>query len=148
MKGMLAEPNDEGVRLALRGQTLDTCRRPIAAALIDVWQADAWGAYDSVGFHFRGLLSSDDNGRYEVQTIVPGHYLNGSQYRPAHIHVKVTAPGFVELTTQLYFDGDTYNAIDPWFNMALMLRPNDAPGGGKDATFDFILASTAIPPAS
>lgn len=136
----LADPADPGVRFAVSGQTMDTCLRPISGALLDVWQADDTGAYDAAGFRFRGMLSSDSDGRYDLQTIIPGHYRNGSKYRPAHIHLKVSAPGFVPLTTQLYFEGDPYNAIDPWFNVARMLRLTDAPGG-KQARFNFILAA-------
>jgi hypothetical protein len=40
------------------------------------------------------------------ETILPGKYLNGSQYRPSHIHFKITPPGFPTLITQLYFQGD------------------------------------------
>ena len=46
--------------------------------------------------------------------MLPGRYLNGAQYRPAHVHVKVSAAGHVPLTTQLYFPDDPYNAIDPF----------------------------------
>jgi hypothetical protein len=38
----------------------------------------------------------------------PGKYPNGSNYRPSHIHFKITPPGFDTLTTQLYFEGDPY----------------------------------------
>lgn len=140
---VLAPPAEAGVRLSLRGRTLDTCLRILPGARIDVWQANDGGSYDTTGFHLRGVLSSHSDGAYSVNTIIPGRYLNGSQYRPAHIHVKVSAPGFVPLTTQLYLEGDPFNAIDPFFNAALMLRPTDAPdgSGAKEAVFDFILST-------
>jgi len=69
---------------------------------------------------------------------VPGRYLNGAQYRPAHVHVKVSAPGFLPLTTQLYFPGDPYNAVDPFTVCSLIMRVADE-GGLKRASFDFVL---------
>jgi hypothetical protein len=64
------------------------CATPLAGALVDVWQANADGAYDGVGYTLRGRLHTDDRGRYELVTLVPGRYLNGDTYRPAHIHTR------------------------------------------------------------
>ena len=58
---------------------------------MDFWQADEYGDYDNVGFNFRGKIITDENGNYNLETIIPGKYLNGSQYRPSHIHLKVQA---------------------------------------------------------
>ena len=52
------------------------------------------------------MAKTDEHGRYAYTTIVPGHYLNGVQYRPAHIHLKASAAAHAPLTTQLYFAGD------------------------------------------
>ena len=46
------------------------------------------------------------------ETIQPGKYLNGSKYRPSHIHFKITPPDYPTITTQLYFQGDTSIADD------------------------------------
>jgi protocatechuate 3,4-dioxygenase beta subunit len=86
----------------------------------------------------RGKLRADASGAFRVRTIVPGRYLNGAQYRPAHVHVKVSAPGFLPLTTQLYFPGDPYNAVDPFIVRSLIMRVADE-GGLKRASFDFVL---------
>jgi catechol 1,2-dioxygenase len=115
-------------------------------ALLDVWQADAGGHYDNDGhlgriepIRLRGKLVASSRGEYEIETILPGHYLNGPQYRPAHVHVKVSAPGHRPLTTQLYFEGDPYNAIDPFIRPELVMKLEDE-SGGKGARFDFVLA--------
>src|SRR5690606_35883591 len=97
---VLVEEDMPGTRRTLTGRVLaeGTCA-PLAGATVDVWQADSEGAYDEAGFRLRGVLETDGEGGYEIHTIVPGHYLNGDQYRPAHIHVKVSAPGHAPLTT-------------------------------------------------
>ena len=48
------------------------------------------------------MVKSDVNGSYTFTTIYPPPY--GS--RPRHIHFKVRAEGFPELTSQIYFKGD------------------------------------------
>lgn len=116
-----------------------TCER-LAGATVDIWQADTDGAYDNAGFTFRGRVVTDAGGNFSVRTIIPGHYLNGDQYRPAHIHVKVSAPDHALLTTQLYFPGDPYNEMDPWFDERLLVDVTQ-PGEGKTlARFDFVIA--------
>jgi protocatechuate 3,4-dioxygenase beta subunit len=141
-KSDLTENGMPGVRLTISGSVLGLTCEPLAGALIDVWQADDAGAYDAVGFILRGTLNADAEGHYSVKTIIPGHYLNGNQFRPAHIHVKVSAPGFVLLTTQLYIEGDPYNDIDPFIKDSLIMTLTDLPGGEKAATFNFVLAPT------
>ncbi|HLU65886.1 MAG TPA: hypothetical protein VKZ63_06405, partial [Kofleriaceae bacterium] len=88
----------------------------------------------------RGKVESDAAGGFSLKTIIPGHYLNGNQYRPAHIHVTVSAPGFASLTTQLYFEGDPYNDIDPFILDSLIMSPVENPDGSLSAAFDLVLA--------
>ena len=106
-------------------------------ALLDFWQADAKGEYDETGFEFRGKVQAGADGAYKLETIEPGDYAIGpNEYRCAHIHIKVSAPGFKLLTTQLYFNGDQYNATDHWFNSAMVI-------GNPDGHFDFVLERDA-----
>lgn len=137
--------------LILHGTIRNTrCER--VAAHVELWQANEDGHYDNDGTtsgHFgRAALSTANEERYlpagvfAIRTVRPGHYLNGAVYRPAHLHVKVSASGYVPLTTQLYFPGDPYNAHDPFFHRSRLLRiRRDAPaqGGYVRAFFDFIL---------
>ncbi|MFO0558906.1 MAG: hypothetical protein U0269_12885 [Polyangiales bacterium] len=110
----LIEPGMQGTPLELEGVLRDTACRPIANARVELWQCDALGRYDARGMRLRTTIETDSRGRWGVRTIVPGRYLNGATYRPAHIHVKAHGPRGV-LTTQMYFEGDPYNAADPWF---------------------------------
>jgi protocatechuate 3,4-dioxygenase beta subunit len=131
----LVEASLEGERLALTGLVVDTRCRPIPRALLDFWQADANGDYDTNGYRLRGHQFTDRRGRYRLDTIVPALYPG----RTRHIHVKAQRPGGAVLTTQLYFPGEPSNRDDPIFDAALLMDVH--PGGaGRRATFSFVLA--------
>jgi protocatechuate 3,4-dioxygenase beta subunit len=130
----LLEPGLTGTRLVVIGRVLSTDCRPVVRALLDFWQADDRGVYDNAGFRLRGHQFADDEGRYRLETIVPGLYPG----RTRHIHVKVQAPNRPVLTTQLYFPGEPRNATDALFNPKLVMAVPDTPEG-KLATFDFVL---------
>ena len=106
---MLANVDEPGIRLIISGQVRNLdCSEVIPNARIDVWQANDAGAYDNSGYNLRGYILTNSQGFYVFETIVPGHYPNAGSFRPSHIHVKITPPGFDTLTTQLYFEGDEY----------------------------------------
>lgn len=115
-----SDPSDgaikEGVLLALNMHVFSvgkTACRPIASAIVDIWQCDAQGIYsDVVDSHFntvgkkflRGYQVTDADGGAQFLTIYPGWYPG----RTVHIHFKIrtdpkTARGY-EFTSQLYFD--------------------------------------------
>jgi protocatechuate 3,4-dioxygenase beta subunit len=134
LRASLLEPGIAGTKIVVTGTVLSTACQPVARALIDVWHADDRGAYDTGGFRLRGHQFTDDQGRYRLETIVPGIYVG----RTRHYHVRVQAPNRPVLTTQLYFPGETVNATDPIFSRDLVMRVSDA-GSVKAATFDFVL---------
>lgn len=112
---------------------LNDCITPLAGAVIDIWQADSKGVYDfSDKFILRGKVKSDDRGMFTFTTIVPGFY----EPRPLHIHVKVTHPDAVSLTTQIYFSGDDRAAGLP---STMLISPSEH-DGVLQAGFNFILA--------
>jgi protocatechuate 3,4-dioxygenase beta subunit len=139
-RSVLVQPDDPGERLLLTGTLRSTTCAPIGGATIDVWQASAAGDYDLDGFRFRGELTTDAKGRWELHSIVPGRYLNGDRYRPAHIHIKVRARGFALLTTQLYFAGDPYNDGDPFIDRSLIMQ-HAIENGVRRARFDFVISA-------
>jgi protocatechuate 3,4-dioxygenase beta subunit len=60
-------------------------------------------------FQYWGKILTNENGEYEFKTIVPGFYpadLQSGWYRPPHIHFMVSATGYPQLVTQLYFKSD------------------------------------------
>jgi len=108
VNNQLATPDEPGTRLILSGiaRSLD-CTSVISNMLIDVWHANEAGAYDNTGFNLRGKTYTNEVGFYQIETILPGKYLNGATYRPRHIHFRLTPPGGAMRITQLYFEGDT-----------------------------------------
>jgi hypothetical protein len=99
-RNSLFEEGMEGEMLILIGYVLDENCQPISGAWLDFWQADTNGDYDNVGYTLRGHQYTDAQGRYYLETVLPGLY----ESRPIeHIHVKVQAPNGEVLTSQLYF---------------------------------------------
>jgi len=141
-KQTLREAGMGGTPLAMHGRVLDRHGKPLANALLDFWQCDDGGVYDTRGFRLRGHQFTDGDGRYRLETIVPGLYPG----RTRHIHVKLQPtgadtpenPGMLNLTTQVYFPGEARNAQDELFDPALLLAVDRA-GDGQVARFDFVL---------
>lgn len=128
-------------------------KKPLAGAMLDIWQADSKGRYDndvpdkppkSDVFLNRARLLSDENGFYEFETIHPGRYKIGPEtWRPSHIHYLVRARGYKQLVTQLYFKGDPHNKTDEFIKPSLIIdvRNEKASAGNYEAgTFDIVLA--------
>jgi protocatechuate 3,4-dioxygenase beta subunit len=130
----LLEAGISGTVLTITGRVLSATCLPIVSAKLDFWQADNSGNYDNRGYRLRGHQFTNAEGRFTLQTIVPGLYPG----RTRHIHVKVQAPTKPVLTTQLYFPGEARNARDGIYSAALLMDVEDL-SGGKAATFDFVL---------
>jgi len=93
-----------------------TCK-PVAGALLDVWQADHHGKYDvdyrDKDVFGRARIRSGSDGTFSFRTVRPGPYGSPGFTRPAHIHFVLSAQGHRSLVTQLYFEGDRYLDKDP-----------------------------------
>ena len=109
----LADVHEIGTRIIISGQVYNLeCSEVIPNTEIDIWHANDAGEYDNIGYNLRGKTVTNSQGFYIFESIKPGFYLNGSVFRPSHIHFKITPPGFSTLITQLYFQGDPYIATD------------------------------------
>ncbi len=109
----LAKSTEPGQRLIISGRIFNlSCSEYIPDTIVDVWHADDAGTYDNEGYKLRGYTKSNAQGFYLFETILPGKYLNGSDFRPSHIHIKIKPPEFPLLTTQIYFEGDEKIAGD------------------------------------
>jgi protocatechuate 3,4-dioxygenase beta subunit len=130
----LLEPGARGERLVVTGTVLSPQCRPVPNALLEFWHADEEGEYDNKGFRYRGHQYSDAEGRYRLESIVPGEYPG----RTRHVHVKVQAAGRRMLTTQLYFPGDPGNRRDGLYRPELELRATRA-RDLMQGNFDFVI---------
>lgn len=149
----LCGPAEPGEPLVISGRVTSAADcRPLGGAVLDVFQANAEGLYDTQipglapgSFHLRGQLKTDAEGRYEFSTVLPGQYTDGGAARARHIHFRVSAPGHAPLVTECYFDGDTRNSTDPLVRTPLVIRlsdftpPNDRRKHHR-GTFDLVLA--------
>jgi protocatechuate 3,4-dioxygenase beta subunit len=139
----LVTPGTQGTRLTVSGYVFGLACQPVNRALLDFWQADVNGAYDNVGYTFRGHQYTNAQGAFTLSTIVPGLYPG----RTRHIHVKVQAPGRPILTTQLYFPNEPRNNTDSIFDARLLMTVRDN-GTAKEGAFDFVLNVPQTPTAT
>ncbi len=119
-----------GERILVHGRVVDQNGRPVPDALIEIWQANAGGRYRHVNdgyvaaldpnFGGWGRVLTDADGTYAFRTVKPGAYPwrnNGSDWRPAHIHLSVFGAAFAQrLVTQFYFEGDPLIPLCPIVN--------------------------------
>jgi hydroxyquinol 1,2-dioxygenase len=146
-----------GTPLYLHGTVRDLEGNPVAGAVLDVWQADTEGAYESQvpdvdEARLRAKYTTREDGSYCVRTIAPKGYtipMDGpvgdlisrteiSHFRPAHIHFLINVPGFEPLITHLFEEGAEYLDSDVVFGTKQELvvafeprEPGATPDGGK-----------------
>lgn len=124
---MPQRPDEAGDPLVFAGHVRSADGTPLAGAELDMWHADADGLYSQVhpgipDFNLRGRFFTAPDGSFEVTTILPPPYeipkdgptgtvlkaLGRHFFRPAHLHLKVSHPGYRPITSQLYFAGGKY----------------------------------------
>ena len=112
--------------ITITGHVLDGAGDPIDDAIVESWQADGEGRFDhpddprgAVAWDsFRGFARAcvDDDGRYEITTIMPGPVpaADGTPQAP-HLLVSVFARGLLDrVVTRIYFaDHAEAHATDP-----------------------------------
>jgi protocatechuate 3,4-dioxygenase beta subunit len=106
---VIAGPNEPGERLVVTGRVIYGAK-PIAAASVHVFHADAKGFYATgrrgpdaeLDPRLHGALRTDVEGRYQYDTIRPGSYDNNA----AHVHYVVVAPGYKPRIFELEFQDD------------------------------------------
>ena len=152
--------DEPGTPLRFAGRVQRVDGGAIDNATIDIWHAEDAGFYSQFApglpeWNLRGVVHADGQGRFDITTIVPAPYqiptdgatgnllaaAGWTAWRPAHLHVKVSAPGYRLITSQLYFDGGEYlhtdiaSAVKP----ELILHPTPAVGQGLEVNYDFVL---------
>jgi hydroxyquinol 1,2-dioxygenase len=156
------------------GRVTDLDGQPLAGALLDVWSGDGNGKYDvqlaaEPTMKARGRFRTDGEGRYWFWSIMPAYYpipddgtvgkmmraTGRGIYRPGHLHMQVSAPGHVLLTTHIFVASSPYIDEDAVFGKRDSLVVDFArhpPGKAADgremkvpyhsASYDFRLAPT------
>ncbi len=161
-----------GTACVVSGQVRSGDGTPLAGARVDVWQANADGFYDVQRpgeipeRNLRGMFTADDDGRFWFRTIVPSDYpipndgpvgrllaaTGRHPYRPAHVHLIVSAPGHRPVTTHAFVADSPYLDSDVVFGVKESLvrdfaEVDDAsraarfgvPNPFRAATFDVVL---------
>lgn len=122
--------------LFVRNKVTDASGKPLANAIVDVWQPNGEGYYYVQREHlpdwnFYGRFHTDANGEVNFLTVVPGDYpvptsgptgsmlqqLGRHGYRACHIHYMIDAPGHESLTTMMYFNHSPYVDSDTIFSV-------------------------------
>ena len=135
----------------VEGRVTDLQDKPVAGALVEIWQCDEAGHYHHPGdggkadpaFQGFGRVTVGADGQYRFRTIRPVAYSG----RTPHIHVKVKLASRELLTTQLYVAGDPGNERDfLWRNLrpearAALTVPFEQSSDGLRANFPIVLAA-------
>jgi catechol 1,2-dioxygenase len=145
-----------GEPLWMHGRVLTTRGEPIAGACLEIWQSASNGQYEGqdpqqpVG-NLRAKLRSDADGGYAFRTIKPTSYpiptdgpvgqllegLGRHPFRPAHVHFKVSAPGYETLVTELFSAGDPYLDSDAVFGVKNSLVLEYTRNDSAEATAEY-----------
>jgi catechol 1,2-dioxygenase len=119
VRSNIIPPGSKGIPLNLVGTIYGhDGTSPMRDTLIEIWQCDETATYDNTSdeYLFRGALKTGANGKYAFKTIVPVPYrISASEsapWRPAHIHMRISAKDQQDLITQIYFKGDQYLGKD------------------------------------
>ncbi len=148
-----ASARAEGIVTHIAGRVLGRDGRPLAGAMVEIWQCDSRGRYlhpasdgngpRDRGFQGFGRAATGPDGRYAFRTIRPVAYPG----RTPHIHFAVVA-GKLRMATQMYVAGDPLNERDGLYRSlgpardAVTVRLDAANGiepGALAGEFDIVL---------
>ncbi len=146
-----------GTPLFVSGVVTDLEGAPVPGAVLDLWQADNEGLYESQHAdvdeaRLRAKYTTREDGSYCVRTVAPLGYtipMDGpvgylieqtaiSHFRPAHVHFLLNVPGYEPLITHLFEEGAEYLDSDVVFGVKEQLvvrferrEPGPTPDGGS-----------------
>lgn len=153
----------KGDPMLVSGTVADTAGKPVAGALLDVWQTNDDGFYDvqqpdvQPQWNFRGRFRSAADGSWSFITARPRFYpipddgpvgkllarLGRHPNRAAHIHFIVTAPGYDPLVTHIFDPDCRYLKEDAVFGVKPSLVATVEDSGQESprwkSTWDFVL---------
>ncbi|RZK05109.1 MAG: hypothetical protein EOO46_16095 [Flavobacterium sp.] len=129
-------------------------KTPMPNCFVEIWQCKADGLYDNVStdYLYRGCQKLGRDGQYHFITTKPvPEPVDGSPsiFRPAHIHLRISAIGEQDLITQIYFTGDPYLDSDPSSKSELsinrVLSLNRKKEKESEIKFDVVLKKQDVP---
>lgn len=160
----IAKPGTPGEPCTMRGSVKDTRGKPVANALIDVWQGAGDGFYDVQkpgGTNLRARFRTGADGKFWFRCVRPVSYpvpndgpvgkmlvaTGRHPMRPGHLHFKFTAPGCATLVTHLFAKGDKYLDSDAVFGVknSLVVDFSKGKSGEYQASYDFVLLPAKRP---
>ena len=152
---IVVQPDERDQPLMLRGRVTDLDGTPLDGAVLDVWQTATNGWYDvqdpgQPAMNCRGVFTTGPDGRYEICTVrpvayqIPGDgpagallFANGRHnWRPAHVHFVVSAPGHKSVITHLFDAASDYLDSDAVFGVRESLVVDMSSG---ECGYDFAL---------
>jgi protocatechuate 3,4-dioxygenase alpha subunit len=153
-----AAPTGRGETILLRGRVTREGGFPCLNTVLEAWQADAGGHFnhpldperhladpDFLGW---GRAWTDEDGRYEFRTVIPGGYADVTGRRAPHINLTAMGAGLMRrvLTTVFFPEHGAENATDPVLALVpgqlrgrLVARPDGEADGLRVFRFDIRL---------
>ncbi|WMT90248.1 protocatechuate 3,4-dioxygenase subunit alpha [Pelagibacterium sp. H642] len=144
----------KGERITVKGRVIDGGGNPVFDCVVEIWQADANGIYNSPSEHRAGVdpnfvgwgrQAAGANGEFSFETIKPGAVpAPGGGFMAPHITFWIVARGInIGLMTRMYFsDEQEANGKDPVLGKARMIGRENTMIGRRDGdtvTFDIYL---------
>jgi len=171
---IIQDPAPGGHPALMHGKVTDMVTgKGIPNAVVDIWQASANGKYDfqdpenQTDNNLRGKFRTDANGDYHFYCLKPTAYslptdgpagvllklLDRHPMRPAHIHLMITAPEHLPVTTQIFPSDDPYLTTDTVFavkdDLVVEFKPRKGdPKAELDLEYNVILAPKSYESAS
>jgi len=154
----ITKPSTPGEPCVVNCTLKDMKGKPVAGALIDVWEAGGDGFYDvqkPEGTNLRARFRSDVLGRFYFRCVKPVSYpvphdgpvgkmlvaTGRHPMRPGHLHFMIEAPGCDKLVTHLFVKGDKYLDSDAVFGVknSLIVNFRNNAAGVAECKYDFVL---------
>lgn len=160
----MVEYEDGGEPAILRGRVLTETGEAIPNAELDVWQNAATGFYAvqqpdvQTLNNLRGRYTTNADGEFSIRTVRPVPYpipadgpvgkllrdTGRHEWRAAHVHLKISAPGFIDVATHIFDSSSDYLDSDTVFGVKESLIEDFVPdeSGTLVCERNFVLSST------
>jgi protocatechuate 3,4-dioxygenase, alpha subunit len=122
---LLASNTTQGEKIRIEGYVFDGDGKPVPDAMVEIWQANAYGRYNhpddkqekplDPSFLGWGRSGTDKTGVFSFETVKPGSVPGtDASVQAPHINVTVFARGMlVHAYTRIYFGDEPENETDP-----------------------------------